>query len=191
MLPKFYNYMFWFSIALTLTAVILVGIYGLNFGVDFKGGTVVELEFSSGRPEISAIQGALAQSNAVISPAGDNGIIVRAGQMTEPEHQQLLSRLRAAFPESGLREQKFDSVGPVIGNELRSKSIKAIILVLLSVTVYMTIVFRRISGTVPSWMMGVTAIIALLHDVVIPTGVFALLGRYQGVEISAVLWRRC
>ncbi len=178
--------MFWFSIALTLTAVILVGIYGLNFGVDFKGGTVVELEFSSGRPEISAIQGALAQSNAVISPAGDNGIIVRAGQMTEPEHQQLLSRLRAAFPESGLREQKFDSVGPVIGNELRSKSIKAIILVLLSVTVYMTIVFRRISGTVPSWMMGVTAIIALLHDVVIPTGVFALLGRYQGVEISAV-----
>ena len=186
MLPKVYNYMFWFSIALVLASVASFSVYGLNFGVDFKGGTVVELEFSAGRPEVSAIQDALAIPNAVVSTAGDSGAIIRAGQMTETEHQQLISRIQDAFPQAGLQEKKFDSVGPVIGNELRSKSVRAIILVLLAITIYMTVVFRRISGTVPSWMMGVAAIVALLHDVVIPTGIFAWLGQYYGVEISAV-----
>ena len=186
MLPRIYNYMFWFSIILAVGAVIMISIYGLNFGVDFKGGTVVELEFTAGRPEVSAIQEALAIQNAVVSPSGDSGVIIRAGQMAETEHQELLSRLQTAFPQAGLLENKFDSVGPVIGEELRSKSIQAIILVFVSITIYMTIVFRRISGTVPSWMMGVAAIIALLHDVVIPTGVFAWLGHAHGVEISAV-----
>ena len=186
MLPKIYNYMFWFSIVLMFTAVVFIFIYGINFGVDFKGGTVVELEFTAGRPDVSAIQDALAIQNSVVSPSGDNGVIIRAGQMTETEHQELLSRLQTAFPQAGLLENKFDSVGPVIGDELKSKSIQAIILVLVAITIYMTIVFRRISGTVPSWMMGVAAIIALLHDVVIPTGVFAWLGHAHGVEISAV-----
>ena len=178
--------MFWFSIVLMFTAVVFIFIYGINFGVDFKGGTVVELEFTAGRPDVSAIQDALAIQNSVVSPSGDNGVIIRAGQMTETEHQELLSRLQTAFPQAGLLENKFDSVGPVIGDELKSKSIQAIILVLVAITIYMTIVFRRISGTVPSWMMGVAAIIALLHDVVIPTGVFAWLGHAHGVEISAV-----
>ncbi|MBI2064339.1 MAG: protein translocase subunit SecF [Candidatus Yanofskybacteria bacterium] len=186
MIPKIYNFMFWFSIALVLASVISFAVYGLNFGVDFKGGTVIELEFTAGRPEVSAIQDALAIPNAVVNSSGDNGVIIRAGQMTETEHQQLLSRIQDAFPQAGLQENKFDSVGPVIGDELRSKSVRAIILVLLAVTIYMTVVFRRISGTVPSWMMGVAAIVALLHDVVIPTGIFAWLGHYFGVEISAV-----
>lgn len=178
--------MFWFSVALALAALVPLFVYGLNFGVDFKGGTVMELEFAAGRPELVAIQDALALPGAVVSPSDENGTIVRAGQLTEPEHQAVLSRLQSTFPESGLQENKFDSVGPVIGDELRSKSVRAIILVLLAITIYMTIVFRRISGVVPSWMMGVAAIVALLHDVVIPTGVFAWLGHSYGVEISAV-----
>lgn len=178
--------MFWFSIALVFAAVVSIFVYGLNFGVDFKGGTVIELEFIEVRPDVASIQEALATQNMVISSSGDNEVIIRAGQMTETEHQELLSRLQTAFPQAGLVENKFDSVGPVIGEELRSKSVQAIILVLVAITIYMTIVFRRISGTVPSWMMGVAAIIALLHDVVIPTGVFAWLGHAHGVEISAV-----
>lgn len=163
----------------------MIFIYGLNFGVDFKGGTVMEIAFTA-RPEIVAVQEALAIPNAVVSPSGESGVIIRAGQITETEHQELLSRLQTAFPQAGLVENKFDSVGPVIGEELRSKSVQAIILVLVAITIYMTIVFRRISGTVPSWMMGVAAIVALFHDVVIPTGVFAWLGHAHGVEISAV-----
>jgi len=150
----------------------------------------MELDFSppagGSRPEISAIQEALAMSNAVVSPSGTDGIIIRTTQLTESEHQAILKRLQSSFTDAGLQERKFDSVGPVVGNELKDKSSKAIIMVLIAIAGYITIVFRRISGVVPAWMMGVAAIIALLHDVVIPTGAFALLGHYRGVEISAV-----
>lgn len=182
--------MFWVSISLALTAVVIVFVYGLNFGVDFKGGTVMELEFNmpagGGRPEILAIQEALAMSNAVVSPSGTDGVIIRTVQLTELEHQTTLKRLQSNFPNAGLQEKRFDSIGPVVGDELKSKSGKAIIVVLIAVAGYIAIVFRRISGVVPAWLMGVAAIVALLHDVIIPTGAFALLGHYRGVEISAV-----
>lgn len=182
--------MFWVSISLALLAVVAIFTYGLNFGVDFKGGTVMEIDFSppagGGRPEISAIQEALAMPNAVVSSSGANGIIIRTTQLTESEHQAILKGLQSKFSGAGLQERKFDSIGPVVGNELKDKSIKAIILVLITIAGYITIVFRRISGVVPAWLMGVAAIVALLHDVIIPTGVFALLGHYYNVEISAV-----
>ncbi|PIR41848.1 MAG: protein translocase subunit SecF [Candidatus Yanofskybacteria bacterium CG10_big_fil_rev_8_21_14_0_10_37_15] len=186
MLPKIYNYMFWFSIILALASIISISIYGLNLGVDFKGGTVLDIEFTQERPEISAIQNVSFLKETVINSSGDSGIIIRTGQITEQEHQDILLGLQSTFPESGIQENKFDSVGPIIGNELKSKSLKAIVLVLLAITLYMTIVFRRISDIVPSWVMGVAALIALLHDLIIPTGVFAWLGYYYGVEISAV-----
>lgn len=182
--------MFWISISLAFLAVIAVFIYGLNFGVDFKGGTVMELSFhppaDGGRPEVSAIQEALNMPNAVVSPSGTDGIIIRTVQLTESEHQAILKQLQSNFADAGFQEKKFDSIGPVVGNELKDKSSKAIIMVLIAVAGYIAIVFRRISGVIPAWTMGVAAIVALLHDVVIPTGAFALLGHYRGVEISAV-----
>ncbi|MEX2090816.1 MAG: protein translocase subunit SecF [Candidatus Paceibacterota bacterium] len=186
MFPKIYNFMFWFSVSLVLASVVSIFVYGLNFGVDFKGGTVMEIKFSAGRPEISAIQETLALPGAVISPSGDDGAIIRTEQLTESQHQIILSRLRSGFPNAGLEESKFDSVGPIVGDELKDKSIKAIIVLLLAITAYIAVVFRRISGVVPAWAMGLAVIVALAHDVIIPTGIFAWLGHYYGVEISAV-----
>ncbi len=178
--------MFWLSLSLAAAAVVIIAIYGLKFGVDFNGGAVMELEFRNGRPDVSAIQEAMAIPNAVVSPSGTNEVIIRTDQLSETEHQAVLSKLQSEFASAGLQENKFDSIGPVVGNELREKSSKAIIVVLVAVALYITLVFRRISGVVPAWIMGVAAIVALVHDVVIPTGVFALLGHYQGIEISAV-----
>ena len=85
-----------------------------------------------------------------------------------------------------MEELKFDSVGPVIGKELKSKSLSAVIIVLFSIIIYIAIVFRKLSRTISGWAMGVAAIVALAHDVIIPVGVFALLGKFYGIEISAV-----
>ena len=179
--------MFWVSILLATSAIVIVMIFGLRLGVDFKGGSVLELEFTNGRPEIEAIQKSLSDfKDLSLTPSGANGLIIRTGELSEQNHQFVLSKFKTAFPSSGLEERKFDSVGPLIGNELKNKSITAIILVLLGVIVYIAIVFRRLSGILPFWAMGLVAIVALIHDVVIPTGAFALLGYFYGVEISAV-----
>ena len=184
---KIYTIMFWVSILLAASAVVVVLVFGLRLGVDFKGGSVLELEFTNGRPEIEAIQKSLSDfKDLSLTPSGTNGLMIRTGELSEQNHQIVLSKFKTAFPSSGLEERKFDSVGPLIGNELKSKSITAIILVLLGVIIYIAIVFRRLSGVLPFWAMGLAAIVALIHDVVIPTGAFALLGHFYGVEISAV-----
>ena len=182
---KIYTIMFWFSISLVVVAVIATAVFGLKLGVDFKGGSVLELEFKNGRPEISEIK-KVVPKDISLSPVGENGLILRTGELTEEQHQALTSLLSSSFPKAGLVEKKFDSVGPIIGNELKLKSIKAIILVLLGVIIYIAIVFRKLSRVLPGWAMGLAAVVALLHDVTIPVGVFAVLGHYYGIEIGAV-----
>jgi preprotein translocase subunit SecF len=184
---KVYTIMFWFSVTLVAISVVLLALYGLNFGVDFRGGSVMELEFSDGRPSLGEVKGISAYAgltDVTVNYVGESGVILRTKELSENEHQNVLAVLQSNF--SGLEEKRFDSIGPVIGNELKKKSITAILLVLLAVVVYIALVFRKLSKTLSPWVMGFAAIIALLHDVVIPIGVFAVLGRFYGVEISAV-----
>lgn len=184
---KIYIIMFWASISLATTAIVVTLVFGLKLGVDFKGGSVLELEFVNGRPEVEAIQKSLFDfKDLLVTPFGTSGLIIRTGELSEQDHQIILGKFKTAFPASGLEERKFDSVGPLIGNELKNKSITAIILVLFGVIVYIAIVFRKLSRVLPGWAMGLAAIVALIHDVVIPTGVFAFLGHFYGIEISAV-----
>jgi len=183
---KVYTIMFWVSILMVTVSVVMIFVFGLKFGVDFKGGSVMELNFKNGRPDVEAINTALADKDALLSSSGVDSLIIRTRELTESDHQIILGKLNFAFPSSGLEENKFDSVGPVIGNELKSKSISAIILVLISIMVYIAIVFRKLSRFLSPWSLGGAAIIALMHDIVIPAGVFAWLGYVYGVEINAI-----
>lgn len=182
-----YRIMFFFSIGLTIAALAAVIYFGLNFGTDFRGGSLLEIEFSS-RPEISLLQKALKKDSkegeVMVSPLGERGVILRLKEIDETAHQKILGDLRKEFGE--IHEKRFSSIGGVIGQELRRKSVAAIILVLLLIVVYIAFVFRKLSKTLSPWSMGVAAIVALVHDVIIPTGVFAFLGRYYGVEITAI-----
>ena len=187
MLPKIYTFMFWFSISLAIASIVVVGVFGLRLGVDFRGGSVFELDFAS-RPDTAQVQHTLSSviGDVEISPAGDNGLIVRAHELSEVQHQQAISSLKNAFPNSGVQEKKFDSVGPVIGNELKHKSLTAILIVLAAVILYIAFVFRKLGRTTSPWAMGIAAVVALMHDVVIPLGVFALLGHYLNIEVTGV-----
>lgn len=187
-----YKILFAVSVVLVIAAAISTITYGLNLGVDFKGGSVLEVEFTRGRPAIGDVTQALANvpipavHDAVATSVGDNGLIIKAAALDETEHRQLVVSLSQAFPHADMREKKFDSVGPVIGNELKHKSVTAIVVVLIAISVYIALVFRKMAGTLSWWVMGAAAILALCHDVIIPIGLFAWLGHVHGIEISAV-----
>lgn len=87
--------------------------------------------------------------------------------------------------EGDIEEVRFESIGPTIGKELREKTVYAIILVVLSIVFYIAWVFRKVSKPVASWKYGVVTILALVHDIVIPVGIFSLLGYYFGLEVNA------
>lgn len=113
-----------------------------------------------------------------IQPAGENSFILRLKDMDETTHQSLLSAL------GNVEEKRFESVGPVIGEELKNRAYLAIGLTILMIVIYIAWAFRKVPRPVPSWQYGLATVAALTHDVFIPTGVFAVLGHYKGVEIG-------
>jgi preprotein translocase subunit SecF len=180
--------MFFFSAGLTIAAIVLIVAFGLRFGADFKGGSVMELVFNGQRPSVdelgkvvSAVKGV---SDVSVSPAGDNGALIRLNDVDEQVHQGVLGAISGEFGK--ITENRFDSIGPTVGNDLKTKSIKAIIISLLAVVVYLAIVFRKLSLVLSPWALGLSAVMALVHDVLVPVGLFALLCRYLNIEITSI-----
>ena len=188
-MAKIYTIMFFISLALFIASVVALASYGLNLGVDFKGGSVIELEFKE-QPAIEEVQNTfrsvaeLKDKELSLNSVGERGVLIRTDALTEDEHQKLLQALNRKFP--GVQEKRFDSVGPAVGKELRRKSLTAIIIVLVAVIAYIALVFRKLSRTLSLWAMMGATVVGLLHDIVIPMGVFAVLSRFYGVQISAV-----
>lgn len=177
----------WLIIAGTLVAasIAAIAIWGLKFGIDFTGGSLMELTFQN-RPTTSALASDLANfgaENVSIQPANTNGIILRFQSVDEARHQEILKHLQDTF--GGVAEDRFESIGPTIGQELRTKAIYPIIIVLICIILYIAWAFRKVSKPVASWKYGTIAVLVLLHDIGIPIGVFAVLGHFFGVEVDS------
>lgn len=158
--------------------------HGLNLGTDFTGGSIVEVSYQSGRPTASAVRTAITPldlGTPAIQLAGESEVIVRLRTLTESEHQALLG----ALPGDPV-EGRFSSIGPSVGAELARKGLIALVLVILLIIAFIAFAFRQVSRPVSSWKYGVVAFIALLHDLIIPIGIFSYLGAARGYEVDAL-----
>jgi preprotein translocase subunit SecF len=189
-MSKVYSIIFFASLCLMLVAIVAFAVYGLNFGVDFRGGSIIELEFSKERPPINEVQALLKNSlpshEFSFNEAGERGVVLRSGELSEESHQAMLNSLKEKYKDQSVEEKSFDSVGPIIGRELKEKSLKGIIVALIAIVAYIAYVFRKMSVVLSSWAMSVAAMVALAHDIIIPIGIFAILGNFFNVEISAI-----
>ncbi len=175
---------------LVVASIIALFVWGLNFGIDFKGGSLLEVDFGSEfRPTITEIQNSLAEAglmNTIIQPTEDS-YIIRFKESDKNIHSAALNSLKNLSESRGIdtfKELHFDSVGPSIGKELKSKSFNASIIALIMIIVYISLSFRKVSLPVASWKYGVASVIALAHDVIITLGLFSFLGHFYGTEIN-------
>lgn len=178
----------WLSIsgAMVVVGVIALGAWQLKLGIDFTGGSLLEVGYSSSRPSSEDLTATLAQAgihDPEIKPSGEKGMIIRMKTIDEPTHQKLMGELKKT--DAALVERSFDSIGPVIGSELKTKSLFAIGLALIMILGYIAFVFRKVSYPVASWKYGTCAILAVFHDLVFLLGIFAVLGAFWGVEINS------
>ncbi len=169
-------------------SIAAVMIWGLNFGIDFKGGAILEVSYAENqRPEQDNVEDIISAQNigeASIRPTGEEGYIIRIKALSEGERTLFVTAL--ARGNEGFEVKRSDSIGPILGKELQSKAIISIILVMIAIVLFITFAFRKVSEPVSSFKYGLIAIIALLHDVIVPTGAFAILGHYHGLEIDAL-----
>ncbi|MBU0619788.1 MAG: protein translocase subunit SecF [Patescibacteria group bacterium] len=195
-----------FSGCLVITSIVFLILWGLNFGLDFTGGSLLEIKFSKERPALNTAQDALSDFNLkslVIQHVGDQEMILRFQDVSIKEiNKKIIQKFedlqlqtdnsiekdnqeQSTSTVSAVEELRFDSVGPSIGQELKRKSLYAIIIVLIAIVAYIAWAFRKVLIPIASWKYGVTAVIALFHDVIIVLGIFAFLGRFYGIEINA------
>ncbi len=144
----------------------------------------MEIEFQETRPDNSAIQQQLSQfslGEIFIKPVGEKGAVLQFSGVEEATHQQMFNKINEL---AKAEEKSFQYIGPSVGQELRNKTIAASGLAMLSITLYIAFAFRKVSRPVSSWKYGITSLVALFHDVLIPLGVFSVLGKFYGVEIT-------
>lgn len=217
--------------------------WGLNLGIDFTGGSLLEIKYLNERPSTDQLHEQLADLNLEglnIQATAEKGYILRFKSIDEDTHQAILDHLNGKIVEgdgvvdqgevlefdqpestdetekgneadlniesvggSGMEiggievetdtgaetenlvvEERFEAIGPAIGQELKSKSIWAILVVLLAIVAYIAWAFRKVSYPITSWKYGVVAIITLFHDILITLGIFIFLGKYLGLEVN-------
>lgn len=172
------------SIFLVVASLSLIGFYGLNLGIDFKGGSLTEVEYKTARPEQTVIEEALkplSLGQALIQPIGDKGYSIKTRYVSDKEHTAIIRSLGI-----DAIEKSFTSIGPSVGAELVRKSLISFILVSLGIIFWIAFSFRKVSKPVSSWKYGFIAIVSLIHDIIIPVGVFAVLSHFTGVEVDTL-----
>lgn len=172
---------------LMVGSVVSMFVWGFNPGIDFKGGSIIEVEYKINRPDVSEIRSMLEplSLNESVRPTGDKGYIIRLKSISEEERVKLLNTL-SPDPSKALDVKRFDSIGPLLGKEALYKSLVSIVLVLVAIVLFITFAFRKVSEPVASWKYGLITVFALFHDVLVPVGVFSFLGHFYGVEVDTL-----
>lgn len=148
---------------------------GLNLGVDFKGDALLDIEFKDAAPARDMIAQTIKDAgvqSVTLEQKGDKRFLIRLDYLTEAVHQKVLAAINV---KGQFEEKSFISTGPSVGRQLRRNAITALALTLIAIVIYIAWAFRTVSRPVSSWVYGLIAIAALVHDVFIPTGIFSYL----------------
>ncbi len=176
------------SIGLVALSLISMLVFGFNVGIDFKGGALAEVVYKESRPTQEDLNQSLIDLNfgsILLQPTGELGYIVKTRDLNDAEHSLLLKVL-SQDGKNVLTEMSFNSIGPTVGRELTRKAITAIVLTSIAIVCFIAFAFRKVSKPVSSWKYGFIAIISLLHDVILPVGLFVILSNYYGAELDTL-----
>jgi len=186
MLIRYQKLFFLLPAVLVAVALTALFVWGLKPGIDLVGGSLLQVSYPDGRPSVEAVEGAfdeLSYGEVRIQPSESNDYILRQRELTPEEKSALMGSLGSL---GSVTEVQFNSIGPSIGEELLKKAWIAIVLVVLSIIAFIAFAFRHVSKPVASWKYGIVAIVTLIHDIILPLGLFAYLGYARGAEVDAL-----
>ncbi len=178
-----------YSISALMVSISLFAIFfwGINFGIDFVGGSILEINYTETKTEKVLVEESInsigLEKDFSVRQTGESGYIIRSTTIDDDQKNQIISTLNSQNP---VEEVRFNTVGPTLGKELTSKGIFAFIVIIVSIILFVAYSFRHVSKPVSSWKYGLVAIIAFVHDVLAPIGLFAFLGKFYGVEMDTL-----
>lgn len=174
------------STTVALLSLLAIVVFRLPIGADFTGGSIMEVRYTEVRPEVLEVMSrldTLSLGSYRLQGSGDDRYILRTKTLSEIERLPVLAALSLGGSKD-IVEERFNSIGPVVGSELKRKAFAAMVIVILAIILFIAFAFRNVGKPVSSWKYGMVAVVTLAHDVLVPTGVFAILGRTGAVEVD-------
>ncbi len=175
------------SALLVLIALISIATFSFKPAIDFTGGSLWQFSIT-GETNLEKVQNSLVtelqgiENNPTLIYGSQDNFILRTKALSEEQHQKIQTSLKNIYP--SFEELSFESIGPSIGEKLKKNAIAAVVLAVVIVSLYIAYAFRKVSRPISSWKYGIVTMITLLHDIAIPAGLIAILGKYLGVEID-------
>jgi len=180
------KYAYAFSFTVTLLSVAALVLWGLRFGIDFKGGTLLEVRFAvEPTPEVRQVTDALEPlglQSLTVQPTENHAVLLRYLSSDENANDQVLEKLKGL--DSEVKQLRTNFIGGSVSGQIKKNAVAGIILAVIGIALYIAWAFRRVSAPVTSWEYGLGAIIALGHDILVTVGVFAVLGKFYGIEVG-------
>ena len=182
------NFYFALSLIVVIPGLIALLLFGLNLSIDFTGGSRLTISFPQKVEKTTSekIKNTLTKENLTVSTVetSGNSLLIRTSPMDQKQNIKFVNTLSKEF--KGAKETQFETIGPTIGGETTANAIKAVILASTLIILYITWSFRKVPKPASSLRFGVSAIIALIHDVLVVLGIFAILGHFFGVEVDSL-----
>jgi preprotein translocase subunit SecF len=182
------NWYFFVSLLVIIPGVISLFLYGLKLSVEFTGGSRMTLLFPKEVNEkiVSQVRKAFAEEkvNVYTIQPSKNSVIIRTEPLQKQEDIKILSSLEKEVGK--FKQESFETIGPTIGKETTRKAFFSVMIASVLIVLYIALSFRKVPKPASSWRFGITAIIAVLHDVLLLVGIFSLLGHFYNVEIDSL-----
>lgn len=176
------------SLLVVIPGLVFLLLYGLNLSIDFTGGSRITLNFPTqiSKTEKQIIINTLNKEKIEVKnlETSNNLVFIRTTQIEQNQNNKFVNIISKDF--KGVRETEFETIGPTIGKEITSNAIKAVIIASLLIVLYVTWSFRKVPKPASSLLFGVSTIIALIHDVLVVVGIFAILGHFFKVEVDSL-----
>ncbi len=176
------NWYFLISLLVIIPGIVSLFLWGLNLSIDFTPGS--KLTFSiANKNDQAKIENILKSENVKISnvEVSENLVSYRTVSIDQNKNNKILEKLG-----NDIREEEFETIGPVIGRETTENAIKALLIASFLIVLYITFSFRSVPKPASSLRFGICAIVALVHDALVVVGVFSILGHFWGVQIDSL-----
>ena len=181
------------NIIFILTGIVLaaalasLAVFGLKAGIDFTGGTLVEVSYESIRTSPDVVSESLRAAGLEefsLRESGESGYTLRTGELTDTQREFLAAMF--TIGDNTAHIDQLSEIGPTIGTELRNKAFLALSLVLVCILFFIAFAFRKVSEPISSWVYGAIALVTLCFDVLVPVGFFAFLGHLTGAQVDTL-----
>ena len=187
------RFFFTLSIILMIVSAILLVVPGPKLSIEFTGGTLMEVRLPDGKTkeDLAAalkdyvpVKDGKPLGNIAMSKTKSGDMFMRMRDVSNAEHIAMNQYLQKKF--GSVKELQFTTIGPTVGASLKQRAVWALLIASGAIIVYLTFAFRKVPRKLSPWKFGVIAVVTLLHDLLITTGIFIVIGRYSSFEVDTL-----